>query len=889
MKKRTWYIIGVSLLLVIVGAVCVWLNLNRHYDSNNPLDHIPSSAVAVFKINSLDRLNADIAAAEYNNDIRLATAPAALDSALTVTGRIFANCNMQEPGVANRQLIISFHKQPSDTAVSTLVGMKMNNYMEWMSIKKSLAEEFGNFVADTLDIFALTMPNTAAHFMGMTGGCLFIANNYALMARTLAATSGKMSLGADSCFCSVGRTASASASLSTFINIGSLDSVAVGQFAGRQIAHATQWLELDFEFDKKNIVANGFMASPKTSFAMSMAGGEPSGFRVDNNIPSSASIFISYAAGERGVACASFSDYLEKLSKTARYEAEIQNAGDKTGDDIEARLSQVFGGDLALFSYTGSFTDTANTCLVVRADNGTVAQALLNSTLGKLHNIETPRQTTVLMPTANVGIPVYEAFGQTDNLFFLDELFPMVPRKFYLRYENTLLFADNIETLKRSLYESLLNRTFGNDADFRNFRAGFPDDHLFFFFCNSAVMKDFMLKGRGRDLAGMERIRALNNFYGFGLQLSSLSNMPYVTAGLLHEPSRIQQPPTAWQNHLDTTIVGRPFAVRNHNTNEIEYIVQDAANNIHLINPNGISLWTRKIDGPIVGEITQIDYYNNNKLQYLFATAGSIHLIDRNGNNTAVFPIRLQNEAVSSVSYIDYGDPKNFRLFVACADKTIRLFDREGKSIQGWEMAGTEGLVRQPVAHYVSTNKDYLVMADEYRCYITDRRGNERVKLEPLAPNTNSNIYIVDANTPRAAFVTSTADGKMAMIDIATAKITTVDIAGIGPQHIFLQLAQADQFAFISAEQLVIVDKSGNVVAQHSLYLSSATEAHLTPGGDIAIWDADDSLGYVFKADGTIADGFPVPAFSPFVIVKQNKISNVVAFGRNNSLCCYIK
>lgn len=878
------------MVLAIAGGAVVWLNLNKRYDNNSPLRCIPSSALAVMKVNGADFLRSRLDAADYRADIRYAEPVRQLRSSLSLADSVVAQAIMQQPNFGNRTLYISQHG--TGDAISTLYALQLNSYMEGRNIMSALEEDMRFCAVDTViggaASLRLQLPPHADHFAAVGGGCLFLTADAELLSQVLQGTA--QPLHDDACFSTLERTASSTASMSLFFNLGATDSVQLGSLSRYQLANIGKWVELDIDLSRKSIVANGFLSSHKATLATSLAGQKSKDFTIDNHIPSGATSFISYSAANRGLSDEAFVKYLGSSDAMGAYRKAQESIFEHSGIDVEAQLSQVFAGELALFTTSASLSDTANACLVLKADNGTIAQAALNSIIGTLHGIETPPQCDQLSPVPSVTVPVFRAFGADDNLFFLDHLFPYVPRNYYIRYENTILIADRIDVLRRTLYENLLNRTYGSDADFRNFRASFSSDNVFFAFCNSVAIKNFVTDG-GLTPRSPEYLRAMTRFYGLGLQMSSLNGMPYVTASAMYEPARIEMPPTAWQSRLDTVVIGRPFAVVNHNTQETEFMVQDAAYNIYLINPKGLVLWKRMVDGPILGDVTQIDYYNNRKLQYLFATANSIHLIDRNGNNTASFPIHLPNKAVSGVTYIDYGNPKEFRLFVACDDKTICLYDRECQRIQGWEMQKTEGYVRKPIDHWVTGNRDYLIMSDDYRCYITDRRGNERVPLAPLAPNADSKVYLVRSNTPQAAFVTSTADGKMATITVATGNITTTPIDGVAPDdmHVMLRIDNARSFAFVTKNRIVITDENGSVMSMQNTYLSSIGWATVVADKYIAVWDKDENLGYLFDQNGHMLEGYPVPAWGAFTVLPTDKLINIVVAGKDGSLFNYLK
>ncbi|MCQ2229385.1 MAG: hypothetical protein MJZ13_06525 [Bacteroidales bacterium] len=886
--KKWLYIIGGVALISIVGVVILWLNANRRYDNNNPLHYIPSSAVAVLKVNGAEKYLMSMGMSEYHNDIEFAEFDKVISSVIEKAYSTFSVAIQQPPSLGQRTLYISLHPSASNKADILLMSFPLNNYADGTSIISALEE---SEVTNATDTIVGGQSAVCIHsgkynlYVAISNGCMFASLDASLLAEVI--VEGKGTLHDDACFTTLERTSSPSAPVAAFVNMAALDSISLGCLSHRQLSQYGSWVEMDFDFSKQSLTTNGFMTSAGYSIVSALASHKPTRFNADDVIPSCAQMFISIAASPRGLADDAYVKYLNSSNLFDSYSARRKACIDKTGVDVEEHLSQVFSGEMALFSNSASLTDSANACLIVNASNGTIAQAALNSVICATHHIESARQVDVLSPVPSLGVPVYEGLDDSDDVFFLSDFLPYVPRRFYIRYENTLMIADNKATLKRALYETLLNRTFSNDADFRKFRSNFTDENVLFGYCSSSAMKEIV---SSQGVAEASSVKNITNFYGFGVQVSSLSQLPYITACGFYEPGRVDMPPTLWQSKIDTTIVGKPYAVLNHNTGETEFFVQDASNSIYLVNASGLVLWNRKLDSPIVGDVVQIDYYNNKKLQYLFATRNCVHLIDRNGNNTAKFPIHLQSEAVGSVTYLDYGINSDFRVFVPCRDKKIALFDKNCKPVEGWEMKNTEGFVVNSIDHWISNNKDYLISKDDFRLYITDRRGNERVKLQPMAPNANSRVYVAKANSPEAAFVTSTADGKMARIDIASSSISTIEIDSIGgTDHYMFKLNGEDSFVFINNKNIVQTDDRGNVVSVKSIYLSSVDWATITSDNRLAVWDKNESLGYLFECNGRLVDGFPIPAKSPFAVSVKDESCNIIVAGDNGILNNYIK
>ena len=192
-----------------------------------------------------------------------------------------------------------------------------------------------------------------------------------------------------------------------------------------------------------------------------------------------------------------------------------------------------------------------------------------------------------------------------------------------------------------------------------------------------------------------------------------------------------------WSLKLKSAVLRAPELMKNHRTNTLEVLIQDAENSIHLISATGKIKWSKKLEGPIMGKVKQIDVYSNNKWQMLFNTSSKIHLVDINGNEVKGFPIELKATATNPLAVLDYERNKQYRILVACSDSQIYNYNQAGEIIKGWNCDLTEDSVVNELRHFVSESKDYILFTDiSGTIYMLDRRGGRRVELTQKV-NTN--------------------------------------------------------------------------------------------------------------------------------------------------------
>lgn len=206
--------------------------------------------------------------------------------------------------------------------------------------------------------------------------------------------------------------------------------------------------------------------------------------------------------------------------------------------------------------------------------------------------------------------------------------------------------------------------------------------------------------------------------------------------------------PGLWTFEADTTISSNIWSFINHKSNENELLIQDAKNNLYLINATGNNLWKKEINEPIASNIYTIDAFKNNKFQMLFNTANYLHLIDRNGNYVEGFPVKLPAKATNALVVFDYENTKEYRLLIACDDRTIYNFNVNGARNEKFAPIKTSEEVQLPVEYVKVGASDYLVACDVGgKIYVYSRRGAGRIDFSNKILERSGNYYVDAGNT----------------------------------------------------------------------------------------------------------------------------------------------
>lgn len=203
-----------------------------------------------------------------------------------------------------------------------------------------------------------------------------------------------------------------------------------------------------------------------------------------------------------------------------------------------------------------------------------------------------------------------------------------------------------------------------------------------------------------------------------------------------------------WSYTADSSVTSPVFLFTNHLTREHELCFQDQANTLYLVSATGKILWKKPIHEAVRSEVYTVDIFKNGKLQLLFNTDNYLHLIDRNGNYVQGYPVRLPQRATSVLTVLDYDKTRDYRLFIACADKKIYNYSLYGIKTEGYTPLRTDDVVRLPV-HYVKVGaSDYLVTADDGgKLYVFSRKGEGRIDFKNKAVANLQNLYVWPGNT----------------------------------------------------------------------------------------------------------------------------------------------
>lgn len=341
-----------------------------------------------------------------------------------------------------------------------------------------------------------------------------------------------------------------------------------------------------------------------------------------------------------------------------------------------------------------------------------------------------------------------------------------------------LLLAENKEDMLLLLDNLGHDRKATSNESFNYYRSqNFPDTYnVLYYLSPSASPATARSLLRYKTPVGKD---PHENMRHFSYSLINDANSFKFRLNLTNEAeSNTQERNVLWTLNMDTISDMKASAFVNHHTGENEFVVQDQAFNLYLVNAKGSVLWKKRLEEKMISPVTIVDVYHNGKYQMLFNTKNYLYMLDRNGHEVKGFPVKLPASATAELSLIEYmdSDKKSSgdkqRIFVSCSDNTIYNYNLAGEKQEGFTPVKTEHEVKLPLQYVKVGASDYLVALDkEGKIYTFSRKGEGRIGLKNRSLAEVHAFYVVAGTDIENTFLICV-DDKSAMLH----KISFTDV-----------------------------------------------------------------------------------------------------------------
>ncbi|MDA3879052.1 MAG: hypothetical protein PF436_01570 [Prolixibacteraceae bacterium] len=648
-------------------------------------------------------------------------------------------------------------------------------------------------------------------------------------------------------------------------------------------AYAT-WTEADITIDNNRLLISGFTSAETldNNYASTLFNQQPASSNIDKILPATTAYYTSMVLSDAPVFFSDYTRHLQKRNLNFQRENQLLTIEKQTGIKIDDMFVELLDKEVAMAGIVVDQKDPeSGKTWVVETKSGSTAMKKLielqenyyskkniaSTELFKEYSIDAATKFKIYrFPYANLPEIIYGA------------IFSKAKSNWFAQYDNYLIFGDSYRTVSRILHSNVLGETLSVSTDYNMFKSNMNNRSNISFYCNTSaslpVASIFFNNELSENIINNNELR---KFKAFTWQVTSTGNMLYNNATLSYNPVIKSKPQTVWQSHLDAPFDFKPkFTINHYDPKNKEVVIHDNENNFYLINNVGRVLWKIKLNSPILGEIYQIDYFRNGKLQYLFNTENKLHMVDRNGEYVKNFPINFREKATCGIAVFDYDNNRDYRYFVACEDRKIYAYSKEGKLLDGWNQFQTDHPVTQPIQHFRTEGKDFIVATDKMKDYILHRRGIVRVATDAVYQHTGQNtIYLEERTRKHGPRVVATdANGNLHYTDLENGSHQAVDLAKTSENHFFISanIDANEDYEYIVADGslLQIFDANGKRILKNDFenQITHRPNIYNFPGGvtKIGITTGTANKIHLIDTNGDMHEGFPLNGCTEFSI-----------------------
>ena len=335
----------------------------------------------------------------------------------------------------------------------------------------------------------------------------------------------------------------------------------------------------------------------------------------------------------------------------------------------------------------------------------------------------------------------------------------------YFKYEKFMIITENYNSLKE-VKSMLINKDFWiKNLNFNKFQKQLNESH------NSLLVFD------------INKLLPINNSsIGLtSLQLSKIQNKYYMSFNLLETDTEnyvVQEENSLNEYLFKNNLSSKPHIIFSHINNKPEVIIQDEKNIVYHLSNSLEPIWSDSIE-KIISKIFVIDYYKNNKKQIVFASPNKIYGFDRKGNSLIGFPFENPSKSpIQHLNIIDYDKSKRYRIISSHRNGEIYFYDKNGKTLNGWNPILMEDELVQAPIHARVRGKDYIIILQKNGdIYVKNRRGiNYKGFPVKLDSDLTNKIHLQSSsNSAKSLLEILSDDGKLYKINLEGKIISSKD------------------------------------------------------------------------------------------------------------------
>ena len=650
-----------------------------------------------------------------------------------------------------------------------------------------------------------------------------------------------------------------------------------GAFASQKVGNELRFFSeqsfLDVNITDKTLLLNGFSKvdqEPNTTYLGTFTGQKPDRIKLQSYLPNRTAILfhLSFNDGKT---------WKENLVKYWRKRVPIQmqkwdDLNNKNQFDVDAFFSWL-GQEIGLATLESVDPKEPEKILVIHANDINEGLKQFNKLT---ENLSGEDQDTLYIENYS-GNEIRQILIENFPKMLLGPQFSGFSSCFYAAIDSYLVMANNVQVLKNLINDREMENVWSKSIRQNTFMESILEEANVNLIVNTlSVWNTLQVNLHPKWQRFSQKYASqLKQFENVAVQFSHVDNRFFTSLSVdfVEKKPTDNQP----QNYIlaqdvftEAPIATKPFVVRNHINHRREVLLQDKLNYLYLFDEKGNTLWRDSIGGTIQGVVSQIDYFNNGKLQYYFITEKALHIIDRLGNYIEGFPVQVQTGlSLHQTSVVDYDKSKRYRFLVADVEGNIYMFDKQGKSLQGWQPRRLNNRLATAPFHIRVRSRDCIVGVQEDGIVnMMNRRGQMYPGFPLDLKDKINNPLFIDIGTgfTKSYFTTVTNSGQLIRINLEGAIIERKQLLRPTKDATFKLVIDALGRTYVIGRQeqnrVSMLDRNGKVIFEKDYVASGEMRMQYYDFGRgqqvFALTDKDQEFTYLYDSNGKLINYQPI-------------------------------
>ncbi|MBT5425330.1 MAG: DUF3352 domain-containing protein, partial [Bacteroidetes bacterium] len=365
------------------------------------------------------------------------------------------------------------------------------------------------------------------------------------------------------------------------------------------------WMELDIKFKQDLLLGSGFGFSGDTlAWLDAFKNQAPQKNQLDKVLPSNTLGFMSFGIEDNERFFRELDEIYRGTDIETRRSAVYTKLSRTAGEDLRLAFSEILHQEAGLAWLPGKNGQIMPVVLMNNPSRNLASKQLMDwlqlKARGENKRIQDYRYNYSIDQDNRHFIYRMRIEGIPEMLF--GTLFSDVKGKYFGFAGNYLIIAEDRKAIQDVIYYSTLNKTLSTDRVYKSVLEQISTRNNFQFYLapnkSGALLKSKAGEQWKKYLSSNEQFT--QQIGAVSLQIQARNNNYYHTAFIKFSEAQTDQPETAWDSRLDTTLNFKPVFTVNHNTKAKEIVVQDEQNNIYLINTSGVVLWKIRLEEAIL-------------------------------------------------------------------------------------------------------------------------------------------------------------------------------------------------------------------------------------------------------------------------------------------------